>query len=678
MLYKSGDKRNDYFPPILGNGDMSFGVDPEGTLKYNAAVGTVDGVKRHVFGGEIVRQGRRINRAYNTEAALLTFGSFEFSCGSALADFEQELDVYTAQVKSTCRYEDGQSIQSVAVMHPHKNIFALKKTFSKPAEVSFVYRLDTANGFKETAKFVEKEIREVEITPDSKGATVSFYMEGCDTIHGKLELIFDQEVKSEVDGRTVTFTKSVEAGESLTFYLLLEDDMFDDYEALLCENRNYTEALGFDGLTEAIASDWSEYYAEGYVKTGDSKVDSVYATALYHLRCYTTRWSIPVGLNNACWMGGFFAFDEYYNCLGLLSSGRLDLARHVPDFRLKNCLKRAIHNHSHVFNNGAKYMWITGEHGQEIGPNGFWLDHIFHMAVVALGAYECYEYSGDTELLKQYYPLILSSAKYYTMQSVYTHPDGSVTVGKCTDLERLGPSRENPFMTTCGVIKTLECLVKAADVLGVDKEYRDQCEKIAMALRAALPNDGTRYVPYKGCEQQSISVFSAKYPFNVLDDNDTMLLDSWDLFLNNQDKYGNMYRMGGGISSWYAAWKSVAFARIKKGDEAFFSIKESCQSVGCFDEMFEINEQAVVYRPWFTTAAGVYLCAVNEMLLQSDGENIYILPAYPLETASFKLPAKGGATVEVSVENGELKKLEITAPDEKRFNVYFKNEKIEY
>ncbi len=670
MAYKSTENRVDYFPPILGNGDMSFGVDAEGTLNYEAKTGTIDDVKYTTFGGEIVRSGRRINRAYNTEAILLSFGSFSFACGSQLQYFEQDLDIYKAQVVSDCEYSNGLKVKSLSVMHPKKNIYALKKTFSNDCDFTYKYELKSAD------KFAQRAIREVEILPNDNGATVCFYMEGCDNYRGKVELKFDSAVKSEVNGSEVSFTKSVKAGESIVFYLFLEDDMYGDYEAKLKENIEYISSVGFDGLVNDVAEDWNEFYNKGYVKTGDSEVDAVYDTSLYHLRCYTTRWSIPVGLNNACWQGGFFAFDEYYNCLGLLSSGRLDLARHVPDFRLNTCLGKAIMFQSHVFDKGARYTWITGERGQEIGPNGYWMDHIFHMAVIALGAFECYEYSGDIELLRKYYKLIYSSAKFYTMQSIYTHPDGSITVGKCTDLERLGPSRENPFMTSCGVIKTLECLVKAADILGVDKEYRDECEAKANGLRKTLPNNGKFYVPYAGCDQMSISVFSAKYPFNVLESDDKMLLESWSEFIDNQDKYGNMYRMGGGISSWYAAWKSVAFARIGRAEEAFFSIKESCLSVGCFNEMFEINEKAVQYRPWFTTAAGVYLCAVNEMLLQSDGENIYILPAFDKKDVSFKLPAKGGAMVEVVVENGELKTLNISSPDDKQFNVYFKGKKL--
>ena len=77
--------------------------------------------------------------------------------------------------------------------------------------------------------------------------------------------------------------------------------------------------------------------------------------------------------------------------------------------------------------------------------------------------------------------------------------------------------------------------------------------------------------------------------------------------------------------------------------------------------MFEINEKGTRFRPWFTTAEGIFLSSVNEMLLQSDENNIYLLPAFPApQRLSFKLAAKGGRVVELAIENGEITCLTVT------------------
>ena len=116
-----------------------------------------------------------------------------------------------------------------------------------------------------------------------------------------------------------------------------------------------------------------------------------------------------------------------------------------------------------------------------------------------------------------------------------------------------------------------------------------------------------------------------------------------------------MYSSGKGISPWYASWKALAYARSVLKDKAYLSLKQAYDSVGAFDELFEIHETNILLRPWFTTAAGTFVSAVNELLLQSDGKIIRILPAFPhSQEVSFKLAAKGGVTVEAKVKNGDL------------------------
>jgi len=92
-------------------------------------------------------------------------------------------------------------------------------------------------------------------------------------------------------------------------------------------------------------------------------------------------------------------------------------------------------------------------------------------------------------------------------------------------------------------------------------------------------------------------------------------------------------------------------------DKAYEALTQSYKSVGVFGEMFEINEETVRYRPWFATAAGIFVSAVNDMLMQCDKNIIHVLPAFPHNIdVSFKLAAKGGVLVEAVVKDGILKK----------------------
>lgn len=674
MLYKSGNTDVSYCPPILGNGDVTFGVDKEGTLNYER-------VSFENPSGCIFRAGRRLLWQHDTRppAKLLSFGTFSFDRKSEVQDWSQELKETDGIQQTVCTYTDGAVITSTALLHPEHNLYALQKHCCDAAgEVSFTYSLKGYDGN------TEKAIEETEILPLENGARVRFRMHGQDMYTGEVVIWLDREATVDVEGKTVTLRTNIAKEDTFCFYLALEDDLFekDPYAV----NARMIEKVKNDGFATLYAETvrlWNAYFAEGCVCTGDEVTDSAYRVALYHLKCYTTRWSIPVGINNCSWDGKFFAFDEYYSFLGLLTANRTALAKRVPTFRLRVCLDKAVERASKYTDNieQARFCWETSEYGEELSIPGFWYDHVFHMAVVAIGAFEYYEYTQDIEFLRECYRLIRACAQFYTQKMLYTDSNGGVFVGKCTDLERLGACVQNAFMTSCGIIKTLECLVAAADVLGEDTAYRDQCAVYASKLRESLPHDEVKYVPYSGCKDRSIGVFAGKFPFSVLAKDDPYLLPAWEDFLANESAFGNMYKVGKRVSSWYACWKAEAYARIGNETEAYMAQQQALLSLGAFHEMYEINEPGNVFRPWFTTAAGIYLSTVNEMLLQGDGENIYLLPAYPVtdREISFALPAKGGAVVSAKVKGEMLTDLHITMRKgikPRSFTVYFRGKPV--
>lgn len=672
MLYNSNNTEMSYNPPILGNGDIALGVDREGTLNYER-------VGRDHPSACIFRAGRRLLWQHDIRppAKLLSFGSFAFERGSEVTEWTQELKETDGLIETNCQYADGAQITSVCLVHPSRNLYAMQKQ-CRDAEgtVSFRY---TLKGYNDKTT---EAIEHLEILPMDNGARVRFRMHGQDMYTGEVMVWLDRDAEVVMDGDEVTFSTTLQAEDTVCLYIALEDDLFTEHPTAVNDAvLEWVRTVGFDGVRAETVQNWNAYFSECGVTTGDAVTDSAYRVALYHLRCYTTRWSIPVGVNDCSWDGKFFAFDEYYSFLGLLTAGRTELAKRVPAFRARVCLEKAIERASKHTDNveQARFCWETSEYGEELSTPGFWYDHVFHMAVVALGAFEYYEFTQDRDFLEECYRLIRSCAQFYTQTMLYTDQDGGVFVGKCSDLERLGASVQNAFMTSCGIIKTLECLVAAADVLGVDREYRDQCEKLSLKLRASLPRDGEKYLPYPDCQQRSIGVFAGKFPFNVLDAEDPYLLPAWEDFLANESAFGNMYKVGKRVSSWYACWKAEAYARIGNAAEAYMAQQQALLSLGAFHEMYEINEPGSVYRPWFTTAAGIYLSAVNEMLVQSDGENIYLLPAYPQGKGdvAFRLPVKGGAVVDVTAREGEPPCVQVMMREgvpARRFNVYFRGQ----
>lgn len=682
MLYQGKTNAESYFPPILGNGDISLAPDCEGTLNYSFEQYEKKGLS--AFDGIVVRCGRRSNNNCRVgQSKLFSFGKFVFSEGSQIEDWSQELVEDKGYVQSTCAYKDGAKIFTKSFIHPERNIYAINKTFENVGKNKKFYYDFVLEGYSEA---IDELTNILYAKKERDEACIGFRIYGMDIYSGEIRLCTNKEYKTEPIPNGMRFEFEASDGESVALFYYLEDNLdSDDYIEALNTIKKKIDGRGYEGLLTECEENYKNFFALGYVETPDKKLNEIYKTSLYDLKCYTTKHSIPIGLNNGYWHGRYFAFDEYYSFYALLGANRLELAKRVPTFRADVCLETAIQYGSDCHKREetqemAKFLWETGEKADiELSPIGTWLDHVFHMPVIGLGAFEFYEYTRDKDFLKKCYRMIRACAKYFTNYMVYR--DGErFYIGKCTDLERLGAAVENPFMTSCGAIKLLECCAEASEILEIDKDYRNECRFIASELRKSLPVENDMYVPHTGCTQKSIAVFAGKFPFHVIDDYDKKLLNAWEDFEKHGEKYGNMYPMGRKISPWYACWKAISYARANMPEKAYHALTESYESAGVFHEMFEINEPAVRIKPWFTTACGMFISSVNEMLLQSDGKTVNILPAFPLEKGdiSFKLAIKGGAVAEVKIKDRKLVHLCITSNGEdvtKNFDILFKGKK---
>ena len=660
ITYHSVENKNCYFPPILSNGEISFAPDCEGMTGYSFDdYYQATGVKG--FDGMVVRSGRRTALCTNLQARLFPFGKFTFSEGSPLKDWSQSLEPEKGFFESDCLYADGTKVYSKGFIHPELNIYALRKTFKNITDKKNCFYDLTLSGYD------EKISRYMNVLYTKRCADVcciGFKMYGMDVICGEIHIYIDKDFTMTPINNGVRISFEASEGKAVTFFYSLEDDLYGvNFTDILKEYKQKIDASGFSGLFEECKQHYKNFFDLGYVKTSDEKLNNIYTTALYCIKCNTTPFSIAVGFNNKAWDGQFFAFDEYTSYLGLLGANRLALAKRVPDYRLNTCLNVAIKRASDCHKTPdtqemARFHWQSGETGKiELSPDGNWLDHIFHIPLIGIGAFEYYEYSKNKDYLKDCYKMIRACAQFITKHMVYKDGD-KLYIGKCTDLERLGSSVENPFMTACGAIKLLQCCAEAATVLNIDKAYAAECTYTANKLYENLPAEGGMYVPHLCCKQKSVAVFAGKFPFDILNNNDTKMIAAWEDFEVNGAAYGNMYPVGNNLSPWYACWMALGYARINKAEKAYSSLKQAYKSVGVFNEMFEINEQTIYMRPWFTTASGIFIAAVNEMLLQSDGSTIKILPAFPhSENLSFKLAAKGGIVVEASVQNGNLEKV---------------------
>lgn len=611
-----------YTPAAIGNGDLSLLIDYEGMQRQ-----TEDGWGKLVPG--IWRAGHR----YNTmRGELIPFGYFltEVQTEGEPVDFRQSLDPRCGLVKSECVYQDGSRVSAETFCCLHRNVVVLKRRWEAPE--GRVFRLR----YFFNPKYAE-------LNWNGNGA-IDYSIDGIRIFQGRIQ--FESDAPFSFRREEDAFVWSTESRE---FVLMLR---FDDAGPL----------PSADELLEQSRREWNKYWSEGFVKVPSEKLQRMYDLAQYHLRISSTAWGMPTGIYASHWHSLFFAFDEYFMFMGLATSGHLETAARIPAFRhsIRASANRRMESGKVAREPGVLcYPWETNEIGEENSSRGFWYDHIFHASHIALAAYEAFRFSGDrVRLAEQWYPLIWGSVEYLRIVHIVRGKDGTAEIGCCTDLERLGAMRTNPFMTACSVIATLRAAAETAEVLGKDADLISLWRRLAEELRKNLPHDAVRYLPYEGCppDVHSIGQFAGIYPYGVLEPEDPLQRGACTDYLQSRDQCGNMYASAGkGICSWYLCWESLMESSRGNGDRACEVLETLADSCGCFGELFEIYSCG--YRPWFTTAEGEMVHALNNMLLQfhPDGSP-RVAPAVPSSWREFefRLQGRGGKRIEAVFRNGSL------------------------
>jgi hypothetical protein len=651
------DAIEQYNPPLAGNGNLSFLVDYQGAQFQKAWRQMVP---------TIWWAGRRYDTPHRE---LVPFGHFEQELaqdGQVLDEpqsWQQTLNVKDACIESICTYEPGIQVASKVFVHADRNVIAVTKQFPTDNRLDYTFKYVLSQPDDGAAP--PRRMTWSSQTDPSGAIEITYQVDGQHSYEGLILVLSDQPAQPVIVNNCFSLHFSSVRPSVSCFIIMVDNLEIADYRSEAEKIRHMIRLDGFTGLHKTHAESWHAYWAESSASLPEKDIEAVYRTAQYHLRCIATPWSIPVAIANTHWHGRYFGFDEHFGFMGLLTSNHLELARRVPEFRfqgLDRAYMRASRYGKTLFKGGARYPWETVETGEEAAPSGFWLDHIFHMAHIALSSWHYYQFSNDLDFLRtKGYPVIKACAAFFLYQSVYTVADGRTIIGRCTDLERLGSAVENDYMTTCSAIATLQAADRAAGLLGIDAELAHQWQDAAAALKEHLPHDDTQYIPFPGCDQKSVAVLSGLFPYGVIPPEDIKQRRAILDFCEDESAFGNMYPVGKSVCTWYAAWKAIVFARLSDGERAYAATRQGADTAGCFSEIYEINEPAVSIKPWFSTAAGTYLQGVNEMLIQADDKAIHIAPAVPehWRSFSFSLPCIGGCLVDVAVVDGCLTHLEI-------------------
>ncbi len=297
-----------------------------------------------------------------------------------------------------------------------------------------------------------------------------------------------------------------------------------------------------------------------------------------------------------------------------------------------------------------------------------------------------YEFSKDEEYLRQIYPILKGSSKFYLATMIREPKNGWLVTAPSNSPENgfflpdgkiahvcMGPTIDNQIIRYL-FKKTLE----ASQECDRDLEFQDKLEKaIAIIPPNRIGKDGRLMEwleEYKEPEphHRHISHLWGLYPGDEINSNTSNLMEA---------ARTTLIARGDNATGWSSAWKINCWARLHDGEKAFQLLQTLLVPAIVEDTVIKIRAGSYpnlfcAHPPFQIDGNFGGTAGIAEMLIQSHEDFIRLLPAIPpiWDNGKFAgLCVRGGGEVDLEWKNGKVKTLTFGATKNNSFKIKLPN-----